>query len=144
MDNINLQLGSGLLLLLIGIILGGYIDFYRVFRSKIRLNKFVDAIGDLLFWVLAVMIFIPLMYLVNWLELRLYVVMALLVGLSFYYLCFSKFFIWLFLGFWKVITWLPRQLTDRLKRIQLFLSKINYRLQFRTERVKSQKKEGAD
>ncbi|HOJ77914.1 MAG TPA: spore cortex biosynthesis protein YabQ [Bacillota bacterium] len=142
MDNINLQLGSGLLLLLIGIILGGYIDFYRVFRGKLRLNKFLDAVGDLLFWVLAAVIFIPLMYWVNWLELRFYVGIALLVGLSFYYLCFSKFLIRLFLSFWRLITWLPRQLTDRLKRIQLFLSKINYRLQFRTKTGKIAEKRG--
>lgn len=110
MDYVNIQASSSIILLITGMVLGGFLDLYRVFRATIKVNKWVDSFGDMLFWVLAVIVMTPLIYWSTWLELRLYVWLFLIIGLVMYYLIFSPVMLPLFLKFWHLITWLPRQI----------------------------------
>lgn len=123
MEYVNLQFNSFLLLILTGMILGGFFDLYRVFRSTIRVNKLIDSIGDLLFWLFSLMILGPLIYWSTWLELRFYVWLALGGGLTFYLMVFSPKLIRIYLRFWKAITWLPRQIVDLMQRIKFLIEK---------------------
>lgn len=112
MEYVHLQFSSFLLLLLTGMALGGFLDLYRVFRGVIRAKRFLTPIGDMLFWMVAVIIFTPLIYWSTWLELRLYVWLSLLLGVTVYYLVFSRIMIPIYLKFWHALTWFPRQLVN--------------------------------
>ncbi|NLY73981.1 MAG: spore cortex biosynthesis protein YabQ [Firmicutes bacterium] len=112
MEYVNLQFNSFLILFLTGMILGVFFDLYRVFRSTIKVNKIIDTIGDLSFWVIALFLLGPSIYWSNWLELRLYVWLALATGTAFYFMIFSPKLIRVYRRFWGVITWLPRQITN--------------------------------
>ena len=109
MEYLHLQFSSFLILFATGMLLGGFFDLYRVFRCRIRTNFCVDFLGDLLFWLLALVITGCLIYWSTWLELRVYVWLTLLIGLACYFLYFSAALIPLFLRFWQGIGWLPRQ-----------------------------------
>lgn len=107
-------------------ILGGFFDLYRVFRSTIKVNKLIDAIGDLLFWLLSLLLLGPLIYWSTWLELRFYVWLALGAGLFFYLAVFSPKLIRIYLRFWKAITWLPRQTINSLQRFKFAIAKLSF------------------
>lgn len=131
MEYVNLQFNSFLLLILTGMIFGGLFDLYRVFRSTIRVNKIIDAIGDLLFWLLSLMLLGPLIYWSTWLELRLYVWLALGAGLVFYLMVFSPKLIRIYLRFWRTITWLPRQIMNLIQRFRFLIEELNLRFGMR-------------
>ncbi|HOP74835.1 MAG TPA: spore cortex biosynthesis protein YabQ [Bacillota bacterium] len=109
MEYVHSQLSSCLLLLLTGIVLGGFFDLYRVFRGMIKAKGWMTYSGDLLFWVLATVVMIPLMYWSTWLELRLYVWLAIGAGLIGYYVFFSRALIAVWIKFWRMFFWWPRQ-----------------------------------
>lgn len=127
MEYVNLQFNSFLLLILTGMIFGGLFDLYRVFRSTIRVNKIIDAIGDLLFWLLSLMLLGPLIYWSTWLELRFYVWLALGAGLVFYLMVFSPKLIRIYLRFWRTITWLPRQIMNLIQRFRFLIVRFGMR-----------------
>lgn len=127
MEHVNLQFNSFLLLVLTGMIFGGLFDLYRVFRSTIRVNKLIDAIGDLLFWLLSLMLLGPLIYWSTWLELRFYVWLALGAGLVFYLIVFSPKLIRIYLRFLRAITWLPRQIINLIQRFKNFIQELPLR-----------------
>jgi spore cortex biosynthesis protein YabQ len=108
MQYVNLQLNAFLVLLFTGMVWGGFFDLYRVFRSRIKVNKTIDFIGDLIFWILVVILVIPLIYWGTWLELRFYVWISIMVGLVIYFCFLSRLFIPLFKIFWQIVGWLPR------------------------------------
>lgn len=126
MEFVSDQFGSFLQLLLIGMVFGVFFDLYRVFRGMVKVNKTVDFLGDLLFWVLMMVFLIPLIFWSTWLELRLYVWFSLLVGVLSYFWLFSPIFIPVFLRFRKILVWLPRQATNGTWRIWLLLRKAGW------------------
>lgn len=123
MEYVNLQFNSFLLLILTGMILGGFFDLYRVFRSTIKVNRLIDYLGDLLFWICSLILLGPLIYWSTWLELRFYVWLGLGVGLAFYLTVFSPVLIRFYLRFWKAITWLPRQLINLMQSFKFLIAK---------------------
>ncbi len=126
MEYVNLQFNSFLILFLTGIVLGGFYDLYRVFRSTIRVNKLIDNLGDLLFWSLSLLLIVPLIYWSTWLELRFYVWLALGTGLAFYYMTFSQKLIRIYLKFWRAITWLPRQVMNFIQSAKFSIEKVRF------------------
>ena len=110
MEFLSQQLSAWVLLLFTGMALGVYFDLYRVFRSRIRVNRWIDACGDLFFWVLAAILAAPLLYWSTWLELRLYVWLTVGGGVAFYFLVFSRLMIPHYRRFWKLMTWAPGKL----------------------------------
>lgn len=107
-------------------VLGGFFDLYRVFRSTIKVTKFIDTLGDLLFWLLSLLLLGPLIYWSTWLELRFYVGLALGAGLVVYFMVFSPKLIRIYLRFWKTITWLPRQVINVMHRIYFMIEKTSF------------------
>lgn len=135
MEYVNLQFNSFLILILTGMILGGFFDLYRVFRSTIRVNKLIDTLGDLFFWSLSLLFLGPLIYWSTWLELRFYVWLALGAGLALYFMVFSPKLIRIYLRFWKAITWAPRQIINWIQRLKFSIEKI--KLSFRVRKRKN-------
>lgn len=115
MEYVSEQLSTCMLLFLTGIIFGVYLDLYRVLRGVFRVKRSAAYYGDLLFWLVALGVFTPLLYWSTWLELRLYVWLSLILGVCGYYLNFSQILIPMLLKFLKGITWLPRQVGRSLK-----------------------------
>jgi spore cortex biosynthesis protein YabQ len=109
-EYVTTQLSSFLILLFTGVLLGAFFDFYRVLRGVVRADTLFTMVGDLLFWLGAFVWAAPLIYWSTWLELRLYVWVALLLGILLYFPVFSSLLIPLYLRFWRTVTWLPRQL----------------------------------
>ncbi|HEY8464720.1 MAG TPA: spore cortex biosynthesis protein YabQ [Bacillota bacterium] len=124
MNYVHTQLSSFLILLITGLVLGGFFDFYRVWRSQIRVNWFNTAVGDLFFWILALVLATPLIFWGTWLELRFYVWLALGLGTGLYFFVFSSLCIPIFLKFWQTVTWLPRQLGYLKRKVGLRLKQI--------------------
>lgn len=123
MDFVKVQMSTSVLLLLTGMVLGGFLDLYRVFRATVKVNKLIDFFGDLIFWILAVILLTPLIFWSTWLELRLYVWLFLLIGLLMYYFLFSQILIPFFLKFWHAVTWVPRQLYHGTQWLKLTIKK---------------------
>lgn len=116
-------------------ILGGFFDLYRVFRSTIKVNKLIDSVGDLFFWLCALILLGPLLYWSTWLELRFYVWLALGAGMVFYMMVFSPKLIWVYLRFWKAITWLPRQFVNLTQRFKFAIEKISFKVGTRKNKI---------
>lgn len=136
MENVNLQFNSFLILFLAGMFWGVFFDLYRVFRSAIKVNQVFDNLGDLLFWLLSLLLIGPLIYWSTWLELRFFVWLAIGGGLALYFLVFSAKMIRIYLRFWKALTWGPRQIGKLVQYLKLLITKItlNYRTKKRTPR----------
>jgi spore cortex biosynthesis protein YabQ len=109
-EYVTTQLSSFLILLITGMLLGSFFDFYRVLRGVVRAGALFTMAGDLFFWLGAFVLAVPLIYWSTWLELRFYVWVALLLGLLLYFPVFSPLLIPLYLKFWRTVTWLPRRL----------------------------------
>lgn len=102
MESLGTQLYAFGIVLLAGITLGLFFDFFRVVRGLIRPGFIGTPILDLLFWALITPILILYLLLANWGELRGYVIIGLLLGLFFYRLILSgmviSFLLWLVQG----------------------------------------------
>lgn len=107
MEFIHLQLNTFLVLLFTGILWGIFFDLYRVFRSRIRVNRVIDGMGDVIFWILAAMLIIPFIYWATWLELRLFVWFIIILGLILYFVYLSSILIPVFKIFWQAVNWFP-------------------------------------
>jgi len=140
LEYVNLQFNSFLLLILTGMILGGFFDLYRVFRSTIKVNKLIDSIGDLIFWLCCLMLLGPLIYWSTWLELRFYVWLALGVGLVFYLMVFSPKLIRIYFRFWKAITWLPRHIANLIQHLKFAIEKIALSIRARKDKIPGERK----
>ncbi len=102
MESLGTQLYAFGIVLLAGITLGLFFDFFRVVRGLIRPGFIGTPILDLLFWALVTPILLLYLILANWGELRGYVIIGLLLGLFFYRLLLSgmiiSFLLWLTQG----------------------------------------------
>ncbi|MCK9526519.1 MAG: hypothetical protein M0R49_11425 [Limnochordia bacterium] len=99
MESLGTQLYSFAIVLLAGITLGLFFDFFRVIRGILRPGLISTSILDLLFWALITPIIVLYLILANWGELRGYVLIGLLLGLFFYRLLLTdmitSFLLWL-------------------------------------------------
>lgn len=141
MEYLNLQISSLLILLGTGWFLGAFFDLYRVLRCRIRRNFFTDLIGDLVFWLLALLGAGLLIYWGTWLELRLYVWLITAIGLALYFSFFSPVLIPLFLRFWQAVGWLPRQVAKGVWHTRIMARKAGW-LVARKNRLPKRKKQG--
>jgi spore cortex biosynthesis protein YabQ len=123
MEYVVVQLSSFVTLLLTGMVLGGFFDLYRVWRSTVKVNWLITAGGDLVFWLVALLVATPLIFWSTWLELRLYVWLAIAAGLLVYFGVFSRMLVPLLVRFRSMVTWLPRQLAGLSRQVKLFWQK---------------------
>lgn len=94
------QLSSGFLLLLGGMVWGGLLDGYRLFRRELgksgclqKRNVWITHSGDFLFWLAVSVFLLPLIYWSTWLRLRFYVWLLLILGALVYQRFFSRTFL---------------------------------------------------
>jgi spore cortex biosynthesis protein YabQ len=77
-------------LALAGVAVGLWFDLLRAWRTVFRPAYWLAAVGDLLFWVVVAGTVGSALFLGNWGEMRLYVLVSLLAGLGAYWLCASR------------------------------------------------------
>ena len=79
--------------LLTGGIIGILFDIFRILRKTFKTSDFITYIEDIAFWILSGFILIYSIFIFNNGELRIYVFLGILLGLSIYLLLLSKYFI---------------------------------------------------
>lgn len=87
------QLINMLLFILTGIVIGVLFDIFRIIRRSFKTPDFLTYIEDILFWLMAGIILLFTIFTFNNGEIRLYIFVSLLFGLTIYLLTLSKFFI---------------------------------------------------
>ena len=90
---INLILNQAYLFLLFtleGIIVGLLFDFFRILRKAFKTSNFVTYIEDFLFWILTGFLILYSIFILNNGEIRLYMFIGIILGVTFYILLFSK------------------------------------------------------
>ena len=76
-----------------GIIIGLLFDFFRILRKTIKTKDFITYLEDLIFWILAGTIILYSVFTFNNGEIRLYMFIAIMIGIITYMICISKYFI---------------------------------------------------
>jgi len=104
-QRLELQFYAFFVVVLSGVALGLLFDLLRALRGYYRPNRLVSAVGDLLFWGAATLVFGSGLFLGNWGEFRFYVLVALLIGLGLYYWLASPVFLGLAHVVLLAITW---------------------------------------
>jgi spore cortex biosynthesis protein YabQ len=89
-----------------GLGLGVFFDIYRVLTSKFNLKRWVIAILDIAYGLAAAVAVFRVLYYSNYGELRIFIFVALMLGIYLYYKWFSKRFIKLVLRIIHYIEWL--------------------------------------
>ena len=79
----NIQFSIILYALLAGILIGLMFDLYRIIRGS-KVSKFIIAIEDTLFWILAAMIIFAFLLYTNYAFLGAYVYIFMLISLGLY------------------------------------------------------------
>ena len=87
------QLINMLLFILTGIVIGVLFDIFRIIRRSFKTPDFLTYIEDIVFWLLAGIILLFTIFTFNNGEIRLYIFVSMLFGLTLYILTLSKFFI---------------------------------------------------
>ena len=82
-----------LLFILTGIVIGVLFDIFRIIRRSFKTPDFLTYIEDILFWLLTGIILLFTIFTFNNGEIRLYIFVSLLFGLTIYLLTLSKLFI---------------------------------------------------
>ncbi len=108
------QFADLLFLICIGFTSGFIFDFYHILKKFIRVTPWLQMILDFSLWLILTMVTAFLLLLVNWGEVRLYIFIAMGVGLILYYLLFSptvkKIYVFLIDKFLKIITFITKNI----------------------------------
>ncbi len=88
---INTQLYLFLIFIINGFIIGFLFDFFRILRKTIKTSDFMTYIEDALFWILTGFIILYSIFIYNNGEIRLFMFLAIMIGILFYMLFISKF-----------------------------------------------------
>ncbi|WP_194174813.1 spore cortex biosynthesis protein YabQ [Desulfofundulus thermobenzoicus] len=83
------QLNSFLFTLLIGLMSGFAYDLYRVFREMVRPRRWGTYLGDFLIWVFLLVATFAALLVINYGEVRFYVLLGLALGAAIYLTLFS-------------------------------------------------------
>lgn len=84
MEDLWEQLSSLIWIILTGLIWGAYRDAVRSRRSLKSIPRWRREMGDLLFWVGSLILFVAGLIVGNWMEIRVYVFIAFAVGYFIY------------------------------------------------------------
>lgn len=83
--DLNAQLMELVLSLCIGWLLGVLFDAYRVIRNILRPKRFMTAVMDGMYWLVAVVATFTCLLFSNWAEMRFYIFLGIIVGWISYY-----------------------------------------------------------
>ena len=92
MDFLQEQLSTFSVAISFGIFIGIMLDFYKNFFKLKKMNKYVTAIFDFIFWFFITFIFAFVMLSSNWGEIRGYIFLGVGIGATIYYIFFAYFF----------------------------------------------------
>lgn len=90
---INNQAQLFLVFIINGIIIGIFFDFFRILRKSFKTSDFSTYIEDLLFWILTGFSILFTLFKYNNGEIRLYMFLAIAIGILLYMLIFSSYII---------------------------------------------------
>ena len=76
-----------------GILIGLIFDIFRIIRKLFKTPDFLTYIEDILFWIISGLILIYSIFIFNNGEIRLYMFIAISLGIITYILTFSRFFV---------------------------------------------------
>lgn len=79
-----------ILFLILGLCIGVIFDIFRASRKTFRTSDFVTAIEDIIFMAIVGILLVNTLILTNHGEIRFYIILAVLFGISFYFLTISK------------------------------------------------------
>ena len=82
-----------LIFILNGIIIGLLFDFFRILRKTIKTKDIITYLEDFIFWILTGSIILYSVFTFNNGEIRLYMFIAILIGIITYMLFVSRYFI---------------------------------------------------
>ena len=88
---INAQLYLFLIFILNGLLIGLLFDFFRILRKAIKTSDLITCIEDIRFWILTGLIILYTIFTYNNGEIRLFMFMAITIGIILYMLLISKF-----------------------------------------------------
>lgn len=92
-NNVTEQLVEFFDFVVIGIIIALIFDFFRAYRKYKKSTNISVVIQDILFFlIVTVLIMFSMVYILNS-SIRLYIFLAILVGIMLYIACFSKYFL---------------------------------------------------
>lgn len=91
--NLEVQIWSLLMMVASGGALGAVFDVYRIVAGHVRFGRLLVSAIDLLYWIAATIIVFRVLYITNSGEVRVFVFLGLLLGLSMYYALISTFVI---------------------------------------------------
>lgn len=120
MDRAELQALQLAMSLCLGLGLGFFYDIYRVWFRKVQVrDRLLAGVGDILWWVLALVIAMVGLYRINGLELRFPVLALAAAGVCVYMGFLSPVIfplLWRLLGWlWRAAKWLGRCLCDAME-----------------------------
>lgn len=88
---INTELYLFLIFILNGLIIGVLFDFFRILRKAIRTSDLITCIEDIVFWILTGLIILYSIFTYNNGEIRLFMFLAIIIGIILYMVLISKF-----------------------------------------------------
>ena len=92
-----------LIFVLNGVVIGLILDLFRVLRKTFKTSNVITYIEDILFWILAGISIIFFMYNFSDGTIRLFMIIALFLGLLLYILSISKYVIKIFVFFINIL-----------------------------------------
>ncbi|NPV53748.1 MAG: spore cortex biosynthesis protein YabQ [Firmicutes bacterium] len=101
METLNSQITAFLATIIVGVMIGIFFDFYRVFRGFIQPNALGTVFGDLAFWAIATAIAFGALLSTTWGEVRFYVFIGSAMGFFLYRVTVSPGVIGLFLAIFR-------------------------------------------
>lgn len=119
MLSVDVQIYMFLVLTLTGMGVGIAYDFFRAFRRSFPVGRELAGLSDLLFWLVATLLGVAGLLLGNWGELRLYVFIALGLGIYLYFHLASPVLLGLFcrgFRFWGGLIGIAARLLTRATR----------------------------
>lgn len=92
-DTIATQIYSLVIFTISGIAIGVFFDIFRILRRSFKTSDIVTYIEDILFWIISGIFFLFVLFKFNNGQIRNYVIIGLILGIVFYMLTISKYFI---------------------------------------------------
>ena len=75
---------------ILGLCIGIIFDIFRAFRKTVKIPDFITGIQDMIFMAIVGILIVNTLILTNHGQIRFYIIFAVLVGISFYFLTISK------------------------------------------------------
>ena len=121
---INNQLYLFFIYILSGIAISILFDVFRVLRKSIKTSNLFTYIEDVIFWLIVGIFLIWEIFTISYGELRGYIFIGLIVGIIFYLLTLSKFFIKINFKLICIIKTFLRKVFNYIKKVISFLNPI--------------------